>query len=89
MAAYLYVNIEITDAEGFNAYGSQVPASIARFGGRYLARGGPAKLLEGDLPLRRQVLLEFPDMTTLEAWYDSDDYRPLRDLRMACSIRST
>jgi uncharacterized protein (DUF1330 family) len=86
MAAYLYVNIEITDAEGFRAYGSQVPASIARFGGRYLARGGPAKRLEGVLRLRRQVLLEFPDMATLQAWYDSDDYAPLRDLRLACSV---
>ena len=86
MAAYLYVNIDVTEVEGFEAYRRQVPASIARFGGRYLARGGLATRLEGDMTLRRQVLLEFPDMAALAAWYESDDYRPLRDLRQACSV---
>jgi len=84
MAAYIYVNLDVTDPAGMEAYRAEVPATIARFGGRYLARGGAAERLEGDLPLRRQVLLEFPDMATLRAWYDSDEYRPLRDLRQRC-----
>jgi len=85
MAAYLYVNLEVTDAAGFEAYRAKVPATIAKFGGRYLARGGPGVRLEGDLVARRQVLLEFPDMAALEAWYGSEDYRPLLDLRKATS----
>ncbi|HEX5264347.1 MAG TPA: DUF1330 domain-containing protein [Phenylobacterium sp.] len=85
MAAYLYVNIEVTDAAGFEAYRAQVLATIEQFGGRYLARGGPGTRLEGDLEARRQVLLEFPDMAALEAWYGSDAYRPLLDLRKATS----
>jgi uncharacterized protein (DUF1330 family) len=85
MAAYLYVNIEVTDAAGFEAYRKEVPATIARFGGRYLARGGPGQRLEGDLQARRQVLLEFPDMDALQAWYGSEAYRPLLELRQRCS----
>jgi len=85
MVAYLYVNIDVTDAAGFEAYRKEVPATIARFGGRYLARGGPGTRLEGDMPVRRQVLLEFPDMAALEAWYGSDEYRPLLALRQASS----
>ena len=85
MAAYLYVNIEVTDPAGFEAYRAQVPVTIERFGGRYLARGGPGTRLEGDLPARRQVLLEFPDMAALEAWYGSADYRPLLELRQRAS----
>ena len=86
MTAFLYVNIEITDPAGFEPYGAQVPSTIARFGGRYLARGGPGQRLEGDMPLRRQVLLEFPDMAALQAWYGSEEYRPLLEIRQRCSI---
>ena len=86
MSAYLYVNIEVTDLAGFEAYRAQVSATIERFGGRYLARGGPGMRLEGDLAARRQVLLEFPDMAALQAWYGSDEYRPLLELRRRASI---
>jgi uncharacterized protein (DUF1330 family) len=85
MVAYIYVNIEVTDGPGFEAYRAQVPATIAAFGGRYLARGGAGERLEGDLPARRQVLLEFPDMAALKAWYASDEYRPLLELRQRTS----
>jgi uncharacterized protein (DUF1330 family) len=85
MVAYLYVNIDVTDAASFEAYRAQAPATIAAFGGRYLARGGTGRRLEGDIVARRQVLLEFPDMAALEAWYGSDAYRPLLELRQRCS----
>ena len=85
MVAYIYVNIDVTDAEGFAAYRDQVPATIARFGGRYLARGGPGARLEGDLTAHRQVLLEFPDMAALQAWYASEEYQPLLELRQRTS----
>ncbi len=84
MAAYIYVNLDVTDPAGMAAYRAEVPATIAKFGGRYLARGGAAERLEGEQPLHRQVLLEFPDMAALKAWYDSDAYRPLKDLRQRC-----
>lgn len=86
MVAYLYVNIQVTDGAGFEAYRAQVPATIEKFGGRYLARGGPGVRLEGELTARRQVLLEFPDMAALQAWYGSDEYRPLLELRQRTSI---
>ena len=40
MAAYLIADIEITDPEAFERYRTQVPATIAAHGGRYLVRGG-------------------------------------------------
>lgn len=81
MAAYLLAEIEVTDPVGFEAYRRDVPALIAQFGGRYLARGGEAEVLQGARPLRRTVLLEFPDMATLRAFYHSPEYLPLLDLR--------
>jgi uncharacterized protein (DUF1330 family) len=83
MAAYLLAEIEITDPAGFDVYRRDVGEVINHFGGRYLARGGAAEVLEGDRALRRTVLLEFPDMGTLKAFYASPQYEPLLKLRMS------
>lgn len=81
MPAYLYGNIEITDPVLYEQYRARVPALIAAHGGRYLVRGGAVTLLEGDMPVHRQVILEFPSMAQLQAFYGSADYAPLLALR--------
>jgi uncharacterized protein (DUF1330 family) len=86
MAAYLYGDIEITDPELYETYRRQVPAIIAAHGGRYLVRGGAPELLEGEGEPRRQVLLEFPTMDQLRAFYDGPDYAPLKALRQRASL---
>jgi uncharacterized protein (DUF1330 family) len=82
VAAYLLAEIEITDPTGFDAYRRDVGEVIARFGGRYLARGGKAEVMEGDRALRRTVLLEFSDMAALKTFYGSPEYKPLLELRL-------
>ena len=81
MSAYLFANVEVTDAAGYEQYRQRVTATIEAFGGRYLVRGGATELLEGDFAPKRLVILEFPDMTRLKAWYQSPAYRPLIELR--------
>ena len=66
MAAYLIADVQITDPEQYEEYKRQVSPLIARFGGRYLARGGQHEVLEGDWEPHRMVLLEFPDMASLK-----------------------
>jgi len=85
MAAYIYADIEVTDPVAYEEYRRDVPALIAAHGGRYLVRGGAVEVLEGDRVPRRQVILEFPDMARLKAFYDSPDYRRLRAVRQAAS----
>ena len=86
MAAYLHAHLEVTDPVGYEDYRRQVPAIIAAHGGRYLVRGGAVTLLEGEgTPPSRQVILEFPDMAALQAFYHSPEYRPLIALRQRCS----
>ncbi len=87
MPAYLIANIEVTDPAGFERYRSAVPPVIAAHGGRYLVRGGAHRAVEGSLPLKRLVILEFPTMAALQGFYESADYRPLLELRLA-SARS-
>ena len=85
MPAYLIADIEVTDAAAYEEYRRQVPQMIAAHGGSYLVRGGAAGVLEGSWQPRRMVVLEFPSMAKLRAFYDSADYAPLKALRMGAS----
>ena len=85
MAAYFMVQLQVTDRERFKEYAAKVPATVEKFGGRYLVRGGEYEVMEGEWPQRRHVVLEFPSMEQARAWYDSDDYAPLKALRFSAS----
>jgi uncharacterized protein (DUF1330 family) len=81
MAAYLIADIEVTDAQAYEEYRKRVPAIIAAHGGRYLVRGGTAETLEGTWRPNRTIVLEFPSMDALRAFWGSPEYRPLRAIR--------
>jgi uncharacterized protein (DUF1330 family) len=83
MAAYVLVNVEVTDPARYPDYIKVAPDSIARFGGRYLARGGRSERLEGEWEPKRVVVLEFPTYEQARAWWDSDEYRAPKALRQA------
>ena len=53
MAAYLLVDLDIHDQDGFHEYRSRVPEYIAKHGGEYLVRGGELEVIEGDWTLNR------------------------------------
>jgi uncharacterized protein (DUF1330 family) len=86
MAGYLIANIEVRDREAFEAYRRQVAPVIAAFGGRYLVRGGAVTPVEGDLGLRRLVILEFPSLEAVRRFYDSPEYAPLLRLRAESTV---
>jgi len=48
MAAYLVVDIDVTDPAQFEEYKKLAPAAIDKYGGRYLIRGGAYEAIEGD-----------------------------------------
>jgi uncharacterized protein (DUF1330 family) len=82
MPAYLIADVAITDAAGFEEYRKQVPATIAKYGGRFLARGGAVQTLEGDWRPQRLVVLEFPSVEQAKRWHDSEEYRGPKALRI-------
>ena len=82
MAAYLIADIEVTDPAGYEGYRNTVTESITAFGGRYLARGGRTEVLEGPWIPSRLVIIEFPSMDKLKAWYASSEYAPALALRL-------
>ena len=86
MAAYVIAEHKITDASKFEEYKVKVGPMMAKYGGRYLTRGDDLKIPEGGhWTPERVVIVEFPDMASLNAWYTSPEYRPLIALRKSCT----
>ena len=84
MPAYLIADETIVDPDRFEDYKREVLPLIARYGGRFLSRGGAHEVLEpgrGWAP-GRLVIIEFPSMAVLKEWYDSAEYAPVRDIRL-------
>ncbi|MEW5939222.1 MAG: DUF1330 domain-containing protein [Chloroflexota bacterium] len=81
MSAYVIVDIEVTDPEGYKEYIKAAPATVTHFGGRYIARGGANETLEGEWQAKRLVILEFPSVQQAKAWLNSPEYAPARALR--------
>ena len=85
MAAYVIVQIEVTDADTYETYKGQVPPTLAEFGGEFVVRGGAQEVLEGDWPWPRTVVIRFPDVESAKAWHDSDIYAAPKALRQNAS----
>lgn len=81
MSAYVIVDIDITDPEGYKEYVQLAPEAVKLYGGRYLARGGKTEVLEGEWQPKRLVILEFPTLEQAKAWLHSPEYAPARALR--------
>jgi len=82
MPAYYIAEHIITDPAKFEDYRIRVAPMIAAQGGRYITKPGSHKFPETP-PWKpeRVVIIEFPDMDRLNAWYSSAEYQPLIALR--------
>ena len=69
-------------------YRARVSPVVEKFGGRYLVRGGPFEVVEGEWQPVFPVLVEFPSMDQARRWYDSEEYRELKHLRLAATASS-
>lgn len=85
MKAYVIVNVSIRDPERYKDYVLAATPTVAAHGGRYVARGGRAEKLEGDVAVNRVVVLEFPSYAQAKGWYDSPEYRAALAIRQSCS----
>ena len=85
MAAYVVVNIDVTDPARYADYIAVAGATVAEFGGEYLARGGAAQRLEGSWDPKRVVILRFDSVDAANAWWTSDAYAGPRAMRQAAA----
>ncbi len=81
MPAYVIAEVEVTEPAVYEEYRKLVPATIAKYGGRFLVRGGAVETKEGGWQPKRLVVLEFDSMEQARKWYHSPEYAPALALR--------
>jgi uncharacterized protein (DUF1330 family) len=83
MSAYLIVDTKIEDTDEYESYKALAKPIAEKYGGIYRVRGGEIDLREKELwTPTRVVIIEFPDMDSARAFVDSDEYAPIRQLRL-------
>ena len=85
MPAYVVAEVTVTNPEAYAAYRPLAAASIVKYGGRFVVRGGAAQTLEGGWIPDRIVVIEFPSMAAIDTWYNSPDYQAALKIRLASS----
>ena len=87
MPAYFLVDVrEIKDTAKMEDYKARVAPVVEKFGGRYVVIGGPFEVVEGSYQPVFPVMIQFPTMDDARRWYDSEEYRDLKRLRLAATV---
>jgi uncharacterized protein (DUF1330 family) len=86
MAAYIIVDVDVKDAEAFEAYKQSSAASITQHGGRFIVRSSTYEVLEGNWRPIRLVVLEFPSLKAARRWYESEEYRKVMPIRLQHAV---
>ena len=81
MPAYIIVEIEILDPVGYEDYKKLAAASVEKYGGKYIVRGGETQVLEGNWQPKRIVVLEFESAQRAKEWLNCEEYREPRKTR--------
>ena len=88
--AYVVAEIQITNPSAYEEYRPLAAASIHKFGGQFLVRGGQREQREGEDaahgPGWRTVIAEFPSLEQAQRWYASVDYTEAKAIRQANSV---
>ena len=85
MPAYIIVEIDISDSEGYEEYKRLAAPTVHSHGGKYIVRGGRAETLEGNWNPKRIVVLEFPSVDQAKQWWSAVDYAGAKAIRHRCA----
>ena len=77
---YWIGRIDVHDAEAYKAYVAANAVAFAKYGGKFLVRGGQNEVREGSYA-SRLVVIEFKDYETALACYNSPEYARLVAIR--------
>ena len=85
MAAYVIVDVEITDPPLYRQFVERVTGTIESHGGKFVVRGGEFDVILGDWAPKRLAVLEFEGREQIRAWLASPEYTALDDIRSRSS----
>ncbi|MBW6473075.1 MAG: DUF1330 domain-containing protein [Anaerolineaceae bacterium] len=86
MTAYVIVDIEVIDPVNYETVKKLTPAIVAKYGGKYLSRGGVTQVIEGDWQPKRLVILAFENSDHAKTWLNSPEFAPIREMRAKTAI---
>jgi uncharacterized protein (DUF1330 family) len=86
MPAYIIARVQVTDWERYRQYTDATPETIARYGGKFIVRGGQIVTLEGEPENRRLVVIEFPSLERAQEFYHSPEYSKVKELRAGAAV---
>jgi len=86
MPAYIIARVEVTDWTRYREYTKATPEVIARYGGKFIIRGGEIVTLEGEPETRRLVVIEFPTLKQAQEFYHSPGYSKVKQIRAGAAV---
>ena len=88
MSSFFIALININDPVGYQQYLAGFDAVFEKYEGQVVAVEDNPRILEGEWPAERTVLIRFPNDQTLRRWYESTEYQKLARLRQEASVAS-
>lgn len=83
MPAYIFVEVDIKDPVKYEDYKKLTPATLEKYGGKFIVRGGKTELMEGTEEPERIVILEFENSEKAKTWWNSPEYSEAKKIRNA------
>jgi uncharacterized protein (DUF1330 family) len=82
---YWIARVDVTDPDAYRQYVAANGVAFAKFGGRFLVRGGKFETMEGS-SRQRNVVIEFPTYEAAHACWTSPEYKKVHKLRANASV---
>ena len=86
MSGFAIFNIEVKKPVEYKKYVEKVKPIAEKFGGEYIVRGGETTIVEGNWTYPRTVVIKFPSYEKALEWYNSEEYKPVKQIRLNNSV---
>ena len=81
-AGYVIAQLKITNFENYKEYVEKVNPIVKKFGGEFLVRAGEFQIFDGETKFPRIIVLKFPSYEKALEWYNSEEYKPIKQIRL-------
>jgi len=85
MPAYWLARSKVNDPAEYKKYADLVPGIVAKYGGKFLARGGRYEIVEGPEKFHRFIVIEFPTLEQGVACFRSKEYEEAARFRRSAA----